>query len=53
MHCENPVCANVCPADAITKDEFGIVHTANTSQCIGLLQLRDGFPFGVPKNGTI
>src|ERR1044072_671223 len=32
MHCEDPVCARVCPADAISKDEFGIVHSANRSE---------------------
>ncbi|MBP7318789.1 MAG: 4Fe-4S binding protein [Flavobacterium sp.] len=49
MHCEDPVCANVCPADAITKDEFGIVHTANTSRCIGCSNCVMACPFGVPK----
>lgn len=49
MHCEDPVCANVCPADAITKDEFGVVHTANTSRCIGCSNCVMACPFGVPK----
>ena len=31
MHCDDPICANVCPADAIVKDEFGIVHSADVS----------------------
>ncbi len=49
MHCENPVCANVCPADAITKDEFGVVLSANTSRCIGCSNCVIACPFGVPK----
>ena len=49
MHCEDPACANVCPADAITKDEFGVVHTANTSRCIGCSNCVMACPFGVPK----
>jgi Fe-S-cluster-containing dehydrogenase component len=49
MHCEDPVCANVCPADAISKDEFGIVHTANTERCIGCSNCVMACPFGVPK----
>ena len=49
MHCEDPVCAKVCPADAITKDEFGIVHSANTARCIGCSNCVDACPFGVPK----
>jgi Fe-S-cluster-containing dehydrogenase component len=49
MHCDDPVCANVCPADAISKDEFGIVHTANTERCIGCSNCVMACPFGVPK----
>lgn len=49
MHCENPLCANVCPADAISKDEFGVVHSANTSRCIGCSNCVMACPFGVPK----
>ena len=49
MHCEDPICANVCPADAITKDEYGIVHTADTSKCIGCANCVIGCPFGVPQ----
>jgi len=48
MHCDDPVCANVCPADAITKDDFGVVHTANTSRCIGCSNCVLACPFGVP-----
>lgn len=49
MHCDNPVCANVCPADAIIKDEFGVVHTANTAKCIGCANCVMACPFGVPR----
>lgn len=49
MHCEDPACANVCPSDAITKDEFGVVHSANTSRCIGCSNCVMACPFGVPK----
>lgn len=49
MHCEDPACANVCPADAITKDNFGVVHTANTARCIGCSNCVLACPFGVPK----
>jgi Fe-S-cluster-containing dehydrogenase component len=49
MHCEDPTCAKVCPADAITKDEFGIVHSANTSRCIACSNCVIACPFGVPR----
>lgn len=49
MHCEEPACANVCPADAISIDENGIVHTAKTSHCIGCSNCVMACPFGVPK----
>ena len=34
---------------AITKDEYGIVHTADTSKCIGCANCVIGCPFGVPQ----
>jgi Fe-S-cluster-containing dehydrogenase component len=49
MHCEDPACARVCPADAITKDEFGVVHSANTARCIACSNCVLACPFGVPK----
>ena len=27
MHCDQPTCAEVCPADAIKRTEDGVVHT--------------------------
>jgi len=49
MHCEDPVCARVCPAVAIEKDEFGIVHSANTARCIACSNCVNACPFGVPR----
>jgi Fe-S-cluster-containing dehydrogenase component len=54
MHCIDPTCAKVCPADAIPKDEFGIVHSANTSRCIACSNCVNACPFGVPiKNSPM
>jgi Fe-S-cluster-containing dehydrogenase component len=49
MHCEDPTCAKVCPADAITKDENGVVHSAATDRCIACSNCVMACPFGVPK----
>jgi Fe-S-cluster-containing dehydrogenase component len=49
MHCEQPTCARVCPADAITKDELGVVHSANPARCIACASCVLACPFGVPK----
>jgi Fe-S-cluster-containing dehydrogenase component len=48
MHCEEPACARVCPADAIHKDESGVVHSAQTSRCIACSNCVNSCPFGVP-----
>jgi Fe-S-cluster-containing dehydrogenase component len=49
MHCENPACISVCPADAIWKGADGVVHTAMTERCIGCTNCVLACPFGVPK----
>jgi Fe-S-cluster-containing dehydrogenase component len=49
MHCENPTCAQVCPADAIKQGADGIVHTSLKPRCIGCSNCVLACPFGVPK----
>jgi Fe-S-cluster-containing dehydrogenase component len=49
MHCENPTCASVCPADAIKVDEHGIVHSSLKPRCIACNNCELACPFGVPK----
>lgn len=49
MHCEDPICAEVCPADAIKKGPDGVVHSALTHRCIGCSNCVLACPFGVPK----
>jgi Fe-S-cluster-containing dehydrogenase component len=49
MHCEDPTCAEVCPADAIKQNEDGIVQSALKPRCIGCSNCVLACPFGVPK----
>ncbi len=49
MHCEDPTCAQVCPADAIKQSETGIVQSALKPRCIGCSNCVLACPFGVPK----
>jgi Fe-S-cluster-containing dehydrogenase component len=49
MHCEDPTCAHVCPADAIKQTEEGIVQSALKPRCIGCSNCVLACPFGVPK----
>jgi len=49
MHCEDPACASVCPADAIKVDPDGVVLSAAAERCIGCGNCALGCPFGVPK----
>lgn len=49
MHCEDPTCAQVCPADAIKQNEGGIVQSALKPRCIGCSNCVLACPFGVPK----
>lgn len=49
MHCEDPTCAEVCPADAIKQNEMGIVQSSLKPRCIGCSNCVIACPFGVPK----
>jgi len=52
MHCEDPTCAEVCPADAIKQNEDGIVQSARKPRCIACNNCVLACPFGVPKMNT-
>ena len=47
MHCEEPACASVCPAGAITKADDGVV-VVDKERCIGCKYWYQACPFGVP-----
>ena len=49
MHCEQPTCAEVCPADAIKQNEDGVVQSSLKPRCIGCSNCVLACPFGVPK----
>lgn len=49
MHCEEPTCAQVCPADAIKQNEAGVVQSSLKPRCIGCSNCVIACPFGVPK----
>jgi Fe-S-cluster-containing dehydrogenase component len=52
MHCDSPTCAEVCPADAIKKNEEGVVLSARKPRCIACNNCVLACPFGVPKMMT-
>jgi Fe-S-cluster-containing dehydrogenase component len=49
MHCTDPDCASVCPADAIKIDAEGVVLSALAERCIGCGNCALACGFGVPK----
>ncbi len=49
MHCEQPTCAEVCPADAIKRTADGVVQTARKPRCIACGNCVQACPFGVPE----
>src|SRR6185312_12778071 len=48
-HCDDPTCAEVCPADAIKKGEDGVVHSSLKPRCIACWNCVLACPFGIPK----
>lgn len=49
MHCEQPTCAEVCPADAIKRTSDGVVQSARKPRCIACGNCVLACPFGVPE----
>jgi len=49
MHCEQPTCAEVCPADAIKRTGDGVVQSALQPRCIACGNCVVACPFGVPE----
>ena len=49
MHCEDPTCAQVCPADAIKKTPDGVVQSSLKPRCIACSNCVLACPFGVPN----
>jgi len=52
MHCDQPTCAEVCPADAIKRTSDGVVQSARKPRCIACNNCVLACPFGVPKMKT-
>jgi len=48
MHCEKPICMEVCPTAAITKRDDGIV-VINPDMCIGCRYCSWACPYGAPQ----
>ena len=49
MHCDNPTCAEVCPADAIKRTEDGVVQSSLKPRCVACRNCEMACPFGVPR----
>src|SRR4029078_6348616 len=49
MHCDDPTCAEVCPADALKKGEDGGVQSALKPRCVACSNCVLACPFGIPK----
>ena len=49
MHCRNPTCAQVCPADAIKMTDDGVVQSSLKPRCVACSNCVLACPFGVPK----
>src|SRR4026209_402588 len=49
MHCEQPTCAEVCPADAIKRTGDGVLQSARKPRCIACGNCVVAGPFGAPE----
>jgi anaerobic dimethyl sulfoxide reductase subunit B (iron-sulfur subunit) len=51
-HCEDPICADVCPTKAMIKNRNGIV-TVDEDKCIGCRYCEWACPYGAPQYDNI
>ena len=49
MHCDDPVCASVCPEEAVKKDEKTGWVLINPMKCIGCRSCVVSCPMGAPQ----
>ena len=49
MHCHDPTCAQVCPADAIKMSDDGVVQSSLKPRCVACNNCVLACPFGVPR----
>lgn len=47
MHCQDPICVDVCPSGAMTKREDGVV-LVNEDICLGCRYCEWACPYGAP-----
>lgn len=48
MHCANPICVEVCPANAMVKHANGVV-VVNQQDCVGCRLCQQACPYGAPQ----
>ncbi len=48
MHCEEPICAEVCPTQAMAKGADGVV-AVETARCMGCQYCAWACPYGAPQ----
>lgn len=47
-HCDDPLCAMICPAEAMEKRKDGIVYI-DDEKCIGCMACQSACPWGIPE----